>query len=79
MHLKPLSGGMPAEEPDMRGQPPLTGTVALTFIPGELFVDRVQRPDPDLGGAPDRTGLVRAVKQDHVSPDDRRRLPSGPN
>jgi hypothetical protein len=39
MHLKPLLGSSPLEKPAMGGQPPVAGTLVLTFIPGKLAVD----------------------------------------
>jgi hypothetical protein len=77
MHVKPLRGGLPPEEPAVGRQPPFTSALALTFIPGEPFIDRVQRSSPNLGRAPDRARTVGAVEQDDVAPDDRRRLSVG--
>ena len=77
MHMKPLRGGPPPEEPAVGRQPPFTGALALTFIPGEPFIDRVQRSSPNLGRTPDRARTVGAVEQDDVAPDDRRRLSVG--
>src|SRR5664279_3043895 len=58
----------------MRGQPPVPGAVALAFIPGKPFVDRVQRPEADFGGAPDRARPTSAVHQHDMASKDWRRL-----
>ena len=46
MHLETLSSRPPRKEPDMGGQPPIPGAIALAFVPGKAFVDRVQRAYP---------------------------------
>src|SRR5260221_8535830 len=74
MHRKTLGGGTPPEEPAMSGQPPIAGALAIAFVPGKPFIDRIPRPDPDLGRAPNRAREASAIEQDGVTPDDRRRL-----
>src|SRR6266516_2989583 len=74
IHLKTLSGSSPPEEAAMGGQPPLAGALALPFIPGKPFIDRIQRSDPELRRAPNRARATSAIEQDDVAPDDRRRL-----
>src|SRR5260221_11051785 len=74
MHRKTLGGGPPPEKPAMSGQPPIAGALALAFVPGKPFIDRIQRPDRDLGRAPNRARAARAIEQDDETPDDRRRL-----
>ncbi len=75
IHLKTLSSGSPPEEAAMSGQPPLAGALALAFIPGKSFIDRIQRSDPEFRRAPNRARATSAIEQDDVAPDDRRRLP----
>src|SRR5206468_11291707 len=54
IHLKTLSGGTPPNEATMGRQPPFAAALALAFIPGKPFIDRIQRSDPELRRAPNR-------------------------
>jgi hypothetical protein len=55
-----LRGGPPPEEPAVGRQPPFTGALALTFIPGEPFIDRVQRSSPN--------SVVRQIARGQLAP-----------
>src|SRR5579862_8586978 len=58
---EPLARGLSAEIAAVGGKPPRARPVALALIPRETVVDRAERLDRDLGGAPDAARRARAV------------------
>src|ERR1700730_14876519 len=65
VHFEAVASRLTREVAAMGGEPPVEGAVALALVPGKAGVDRVERFDFNLNGAPDAPWRTGAIDHDN--------------